>query len=92
MTSTFELEAEQQGDWGQVGVGLSPSVHGGNTPPNEKPGNGVPVRNGMEGAGRAKEEQSDRFKHKTEGSGRQGGGLRRAWWKWLSKAGFTEFS
>lgn len=34
----------------------------------------MPVNKGMRGEGRAKEEHSDRFKNKTEGSGREGGG------------------
>lgn len=42
------------------------------TPSNEKPGSGVPVNKGMRGEGRAKQEHSDRFKNKTEGSGRGG--------------------
>lgn len=60
LTSTFQLEGEQQGDRGQVGVGLGLCLA------NKEPRSKVSVITEMGREGRADEELRGRLKNKTE--------------------------
>lgn len=86
MTSAFQLEGEQQGDRGQVGVGLGLCLA------NKEAQSKVSVITEMGREGQADEELRGRLKNKHRGKWEGEVGQTGRGWKWLTQAGFTEFS